>query len=218
MNMHVAGGFNEGGIVAGNTYNKYTAKNFISRYLVEGFQRSLYCLIAHVNPISIHEVGCGEGYWVTKLYSQGYKVTGSDFSTKAIELAKENFNAFNATSGVLDKVFKVRSIYDEEADYEQPDLILCCEVLEHLEKPCLALSKLKKINARYYIFSVPKEPIWRLLNLARLRYVLKLGNTPGHLNHWGEEGFVKLLERYFEIELIERPLPWTMVLCTPKYV
>ena len=217
MSVQVAGGFSQDGTVAGNTYNKYSTKNLISRYLVKGFQRSLFGLIAHAHPTSIHEVGCGEGYWVSTLYSRGYRITGSDFSEKAIELAKENFCRLNpTTSGELNEIFKIRSIYENEPDFEQLDLLLCCEVLEHLDKPYLALEALQKINAKYYIFSVPKEPIWRLLNLSRLKYILNLGNTPGHLNHWGEKGFIKLLARYFDIEIIERPLPWTMVLCTPK--
>jgi hypothetical protein len=30
---------------------------------------------------------------------------------------------------------------------------------------------------------VPREPIWRIGNMARGRYLGDLGNTPGHIQH-----------------------------------
>jgi hypothetical protein len=60
---------------------------------------------------------------------------------------------------------------------------------------------------------VPREPLWRLLNMARGRYWRDLGNTPGHLQHWSSEGLRALLMRHVEVRLVRTPLPWTMALC-----
>jgi hypothetical protein len=60
---------------------------------------------------------------------------------------------------------------------------------------------------------VPREPLWRALNLARLSYVRELGNTPGHLNHWSKRDFVRFLTRRFEVIETRSPTPWSMVLC-----
>jgi hypothetical protein len=60
---------------------------------------------------------------------------------------------------------------------------------------------------------VPREPLWRVLNLARGKYLADLGNTPGHVNHWSRGGFLDLLSRRFEIVEARTPLPWTMALC-----
>ena len=40
----------------------------------------------------------------------------------------------------------------------------------------------------------------------------RLGNTPGHVNHWSKRGFVALLSRYGTVEEARAPFPWTMVL------
>jgi len=60
---------------------------------------------------------------------------------------------------------------------------------------------------------VPREPIWRALNLARGKYVRDLGNTPGHLGHWSRRGFLELLGGRLEVVAVRTPLPWTMALC-----
>jgi hypothetical protein len=65
---------------------------------------------------------------------------------------------------------------------------------------------------RHLIVSVPREPLWRGLNLARGAYLLQAGNTPGHLNHWSKRSVVRLLSRYGEVVQARSPLPWTMVL------
>ena len=60
--------------------------------------------------------------------------------------------------------------------------------------------------------SVPREPLWRGLNMARGAYWRSLGNTPGHVNHWSKRSFVSLLSRYGEVEEARSPFPWTMLL------
>jgi ubiquinone/menaquinone biosynthesis C-methylase UbiE len=93
------------------------------------------------------------------------------------------------------------------------ELIVCCEVLEHLDDPEAALDTLARLARPWAIVSVPREPLWRVLNLARLRYAGALGNTPGHLHHWSRRGFVRFLERRLEVVEVRSPLPWTMALC-----
>ena len=41
-------------------------------------------------------------------------------------------------------------------------------------------------RARALLVSVPREPLWRGLNMARGAYMRDLGNTPGHVNHWSK--------------------------------
>jgi hypothetical protein len=86
-------------------------------------------------------------------------------------------------------------------------------VLEHLEDPDRALEVLAGLAKPWLIASVPREPLWRGLNLARLSYVGQFGNTPGHLNHWSRRGFVRFLTSSFEVIELRSPTPWTMALC-----
>ncbi len=64
----------------------------------------------------------------------------------------------------------------------------------------------------HLLASVPHEPLWRGLNLARGAYVKDLGNTPGHVNHWSRRGVEALLSRHGEVVETRSPFPWTMVL------
>jgi hypothetical protein len=69
-----------------------------------------------------------------------------------------------------------------------------------------------RVASRWLLVSVPHEPLWRMLNVARGAYLRQLGNTPGHLNHWTQRGFVALLGRYGQIVQTRSPFPWTMLL------
>lgn len=210
--MRVSGGFDEGGVIAGNAYDKYGSGNPLVRRIMAGFYQSLDELLQMASPVSIHEVGCGEGFWVTNWLRRGFEARGSDYSSRVIELARSNA----AETGLPENVFTQKSIYDLTAENDGADLVVCCEVLEHLEDPEAGLKALQRVTTNHLILSVPREPIWRLLNVARGKYLSELGNTPGHLQHWSRAGFVSLVERYFDVLELRTPLPWTMLLCRPK--
>jgi len=212
MQMKVAGGMQEKGIVIGNTYDKYGAKNPVVRLIMSGFSNALSALVAKVNPRTIHEVGCGEGYWVCKWSKQKIAARGTDFSEEVISIARENAR----NQGLPDNIFETRSIYDLRPEQDGADLVICCEVLEHLDNPAMALTVLQRVTTNYVIVSVPREPIWRMLNMMRGKYLRDLGNTPGHLQHWSSREFVRDVGQYFDIVAIKKPLPWTMLLCRAK--
>jgi SAM-dependent methyltransferase len=203
--MRLAKGTQENGVVVGNTYDKYGSRNPVVRYLMQGFERSLQTLVTKTGAKEIHEVGCGEGYWTLRWLKEGYQVRGSDFSVRAIELAR-----INADSDKVD--LKVASVYDLTSPSDAAELVVCCEVLEHLEDPERALGVLKTLASPFLIVSVPCEPVWRILNLIRGSYWKDLGNTPGHRQHWSKRAFVELVGAYFEILDVQSPLPWTMIL------
>lgn len=197
----------ENGILIGNQLDKDHIRNPIARRMVAGFDAALEELIASVQqrPGSVHEVGCGEGRLSRRLHAQlGITVRASDFSQELI--------AENRTRGDLGINYVTRSIYDLNGAEDRAELVLCCEVLEHVERPADALASLRGLGARDYILSVPREPWWRVLNMARGKYLGALGNTPGHLNHWSRQGFLDFLARGgFHAQRCLQPLPWTMV-------
>lgn len=202
----------EHGIVIGNVYDKYGSANPIVKRIMQGFESALSSLVAKASPADIHEVGCGEGYWVLRWHEHGIATKGTDFSQQVIKIARENA----IERGLPPELFEVRSIYDLEANRDSADLVVCCEVLEHLEQPETALQVLQQVTARHLILSVPREPLWRVLNMARGKYLTDWGNTPGHLQHWSGQGFVRLVSAYFQVVEVKNPLPWTMLLCRPR--
>ena len=197
--------------MVGNVYDKYCSQNPIVRYLMRGFENSLQDLVRITGARDIHEVGCGEGYWTLRWLQAGYQVRGSDVSKQAIELA-----LLNAQTLGLQPEFKVVSIYELAPSADAAELIVCCEVLEHLENPERALQVLKSLASPFLIISVPREPIWRILNLVRGSYFSDFGNTPGHLQHWSKKAFMEVIQRHFDLVKVLSPIPWTMILAKRK--
>src|SRR3546814_4517320 len=79
------------------------------------------------------------------------------------------------------------------------DLVLGIEVLEHVPVPDRALSEIRRVGRESFVLSVPREPIWRMANVARGRYLRDLGNTPGHVNHWSARWFRNLVDAYLDV-------------------
>ncbi len=72
-------------------------------------------------------------------------------------------------------------------------MVVTSEVLEHMEDPERALGQLLGVCGGYLLVTVPNEPIWRILNMARGKYWRRLGNTPGHVQHWNKRTLRKLI-------------------------
>jgi 2-polyprenyl-3-methyl-5-hydroxy-6-metoxy-1,4-benzoquinol methylase len=195
-------------IAGGNHYPKYTARNPIVRRLVDGFLGALADLARRSGARDVHEIGCGEGFLSTMLAQGGFSVRGSDLSPSAVALARRR-----ATELGLPVTFRVADLNDLAPAADAAELVVCCEVLEHLTDPARALGVLARLAEPHLIVSVPREPLWRMLNLARCRYWRALGNTPGHLQHWSASSFLALLAAHVEVREVRTPLPWTMALC-----
>ena len=202
----------EDGVVIGNPYDKYGSQNPIVKLLMKGYKSELTEMVNSVNPAMIYEVGCGEGYWVLEWLKLGMDARGSDFSSNMINLARGSAKAIH----LPEDAFYVRNIYHPEPLTDRAELVACCEVLEHLERPADALSALSLVADPYLVISVPNEPLWRILNIARGKYLSDWGNSYGHVQHWSVKEISKLVSVNFEIIKISRPLPWIMLLCKNK--
>jgi 2-polyprenyl-3-methyl-5-hydroxy-6-metoxy-1,4-benzoquinol methylase len=118
-----------------------------------------------------------------------------------------------AAGAGLDVSFSVAPIDALDPSRDAAELILCCEVMAHLDDPHAALETGARLASPWAIVSVPREPLWRALNLGRLKYVRDLGNTPGHLQHWSRRSFLDFLEARLNVVAVRSPVPWTMALC-----
>jgi SAM-dependent methyltransferase len=175
---------------------------------VDAFIGDLLELAALTGATDVHEIGCGEGELALRLAARGMRVRGTDASAAVIEEARRRADAAGES-------VEFRSAPVEELDpaRDAAELVVCCEVMEHLSDPNVALGVLAALATPWAIVSVPREPLWRALNMARLKYLGALGNTPGHLNHWSRRTFLEFLERRMEVVEVRSPLPWTMALC-----
>lgn len=184
---------------------KYSDTNIISKYLVNNYFKSVERLLKlTVNINTAHEIGVGEGKSTQRLTHLAHNLSGSEFLEKLIPIAQKNNPKLN--------IFQ-ESVYELKYKNESVDLVILLEVLEHLDYPELALEEINRISKKYLILGVPNEPLWRILNVIRLKYLQQFGNTPGHLNHWSKQNIIQLVEKKFgTVIAVESPIPWTIVL------
>lgn len=197
--------------VFGNYEDKYNSKNPIAKLLMSGFLRAFKETVRAANAGSLEsicEVGCGEGELLKVLRAEcpQARLFASDISADEVAKARKNCAAVH---------YSVQNAEDlsEYAD-ESFDLVVCCEVLEHLPDPRQGLSELLRISKNYILVSTPREPLWRALNMLRGKYLRDFGNTPGHLNHWTMRQFSNFLKAHPLVSITQRryPLPWQMTL------
>jgi 2-polyprenyl-3-methyl-5-hydroxy-6-metoxy-1,4-benzoquinol methylase len=195
------------GIVTGNTYDKYGSSNPVVRRLMGGFERTLEELLTRAEPRSLLDVGCGEGVlvhqWAQRLGER--RVVGIDLQEESIQAGWAQRQAPNLEYHVM----HAENLPFAENEF---DLASAIEVLEHVPDPEHTLAEMARCAERHLLVSVPHEPLWRMLNMARGAYWSTLGNTPGHLNHWSRRSFVGLLSRYGQVAEVRSPFPWTMLL------
>jgi 2-polyprenyl-3-methyl-5-hydroxy-6-metoxy-1,4-benzoquinol methylase len=196
------------GVVTGNTYDKYGSNNPIVRRLMAGFESDLDDLLLRAQPSSLLDVGCGEGVLVqrwAKSLGEQTRIVGVDLEEESIQAGWTEHSAPNVSYEVM------RGADLPFADNEF-ELASAIEVLEHVPDPEHTLSEMARCARRHLLVSVPREPLWRALNLARGAYVRDLGNTPGHINHFSKRSFARLLSRHGEVVELRSPFPWTMAL------
>jgi 2-polyprenyl-3-methyl-5-hydroxy-6-metoxy-1,4-benzoquinol methylase len=200
-------------VPTGNTFDKYGSSNPVVRRLMAGFEGALEELFTRAAPGSVLDVGCGEGVltaqWAQRLQAGRLgsgRVVGIDLEDPKLEAE------WSARRGRPNLEFRAMSAERLEYSDDEFDLVAATEVLEHVAEPHRVVEEMARVAKHFLIVSVPREPLWRALNLARGAYVRELGNTPGHLNHWTRRGFVHLLGGYGQVVEARSPFPWTMLL------
>lgn len=190
----------------GNYFNKYASKNPLVKFFVAKYKRNFQRYLSEIDkPKNILEIGSGEGYlirYIREIYPDA-QLVASDINWQFVNISAKN---------------QIRAdwivCFGEELPFSKNtfDLVIACEVLEHVPSPEAILKELQRVGNQWIILSVPNEPWWRLLNLARMKYVKSMGNTPGHIQHWNPGSFSKLINNYIHIHDLRSVFPWTFAL------
>ncbi len=188
---------------------KHESRNPALRLVIGHFTRTLVRVVRELAPRTIFDVGCGEGYMLAALADAGIRaeLSGMDMSASAIDAARQRLGS-RARVDVGDaRELRGRGKFD---------VVMMLEVLEHMDDPAPMLDVLAGLTAGHVVLSVPHEPLFRALNLLRGEHLSRLGNHPEHVQQFSRAGFLRFVERRFEI--VDAPLvpPWTMVVARPR--
>ena len=194
-------------VPTGNTFDKYGSSNPVVKRLMAGFHGTLDQLWDKASPSSVLDVGCGEGVltveWAERLGDR--RVVGIDLDDPKLRAEWEQRERPNLE-------FRVEEATRLSFAEDEFGLAAAIEVLEHVPEPEATLAEMARVARSHLLVSVPREPMWRGLNMARGAYLRDWGNTPGHLNHWSKSGFVSFVGTVGEPVAVRSPFPWTMVL------
>lgn len=170
--------------------------------LLGRFYDRVGAMVAPLGAVDVLDAGCGEGLGLTRLRPVlPGRITGFDLSEDAVGHARRAHP---------DGAFSVEDITALPYDDGAFDLVLCLEVLEHLDQPELALRELKRVSRSHLVLSVPHEPWFQLGNLARGQWRETWGNHPEHVQHWGRRSFGRFLERELRAVEVVGSFPWVI--------
>lgn len=193
-----------------DNYKKHTSKSKLQRFFINNFFRILLQQVRQLDGIeSVLDVGCGEGFTLEMLRKQkiGKKLVGIEYLDTAIKIGKK----------VHPKIeFKQGTIYELPYKDKTFDLVICTEVLEHLEEPEKALKELVRVSKKYCVISVPNEPFFMSANFLRGKNFSRWGNDIEHIQHWTAIGFKRFVGKYLRVRSISLPFPWTLLITERK--
>ena len=197
----------ERAVPTGNTFDKYGSTNPVVRRLMAAFEGTLAELFAQAAPSSVLDVGCGEGV-LTHQWAQQL----GDGRVVGIDLEDHKLANEWATRGRPNLEFLATAGDGLPFGDDEFDLVAAIEVLEHVPDARRTIAEMARVASGHLLVSVPREPLWRALNVARGAYLRELGNTPGHVNHFSRREFVRILAGHGRVAEVRSPFPWTMAL------
>ena len=122
---------------------KYQSGNWIAQQLVNNFMKSILSTAQQTGSTEVHEIGCGEGHILGILATNNFKVRGCDIAEESLAVARSE-----SAKRSLDIPLQIRSIYDLNPVHDSAEIVLCCEVLEHLTEPEEGFKKLVQITQK----------------------------------------------------------------------
>jgi SAM-dependent methyltransferase len=189
---------------------KYRNRNPIQRFLIRRFVSAIHSAFIGAGPVKrVVEIGVGEGF-LSGYLSEAFpetSFTGVDLSASDVGLLKQKFPRIEAHVAPIEDLGVLSPPYD---------LVMCCEVLEHVTDPAAALRSLCSLGAKKLLLSVPHEPFFMASNFLRGKNLTRLGNDPEHLHHWTAPAFRKFLETELDVLHVELPYPWILTLSEPR--
>jgi ubiquinone/menaquinone biosynthesis C-methylase UbiE len=185
---------------------EYSHTGLIHTFL---FSRFFSCIKEIIDSLPVNanilEVGCGAGESSERIsrFCAGTRTLEiSDYDERYISQLKKKRPHLKSSR---------ESVYELKRPDNSFDCVIMLEVLEHLDNPHQALKEICRVSRDDVVISVPHESWWRILNMARLKFMGHLGNTPGHIQHFSIRKLKEITRTYGTDEKIFTPFPWIIM-------
>jgi len=149
----------------------------------------LYCLARYKfvyrllhGDESVLDCGCGYGYGAKLLSKSGARITGCDKNDLVIQQSRKRFPEIDFLIG------DVLSL-----DLAPFDVVVCMEVIEHVEDISTFLERIKKLTKQYAVFSTPRALPFE--KRSRVRQLF-------HVYEFEKSELISLLKRYWNSVLV----------------
>jgi ubiquinone/menaquinone biosynthesis C-methylase UbiE len=176
--------------VKASNLRKYLTKNPIKRYSIKRFLSTILTELNNLNPDSVLDLGGGEGI-VARLIHEKLDI-------KHIDIVDISSTSLNLAGKWTDSQRILADVYNLPFYTKSYDVVICLEVLEHLDNPLRALKEIKRIASSGIIITVPNTMFFRLGNLLSLKNLKNLGEDIDHKKSFNTRKFEKLLQKEFD--------------------
>jgi hypothetical protein len=162
-----------------------TVLDFDDTSNADEWQKEVYLfardILAHNNYHSVIDVGCGSAYKLVH-YLGAYKTAGIEIGTTFTWL-KHNYPQHEWLR-----------FEDVDPSALQADLVICSDVIEHIENPDSLITFISEIQFRKIIFSTPER------NGVAGKNDYGPPENAAHYREWNAEEFKNYIAGYFVIE------------------
>lgn len=167
-------------------YRKFQQRNPLMQAVFAHFFGRLAGVIEPLERSSVLDAGCGEGETIERLRPllPGDTV-GVDRNPACIDYSHRRHPGFE---------FGVHDITSLPFEDDRFDLVICTEVLEHLDRPEDALAELIRVGRHHLVVSVPHEPWFDLTNRVARLFTPSAMDPAEHVQHWTPGALRRLLE------------------------
>lgn len=167
-------------------------------------RRLVFSALKNLEFDSVLDIGCGNGLLLSEIEKKfKAKLFGCDISSEAVDFAKGNlangeFYVLDISQGYLDKEF---------------DLILSCDVLEHIPNYKKALQNIRRMTRNHFLFTTLQGCMRKFevnvghvnsFNKSELKYDLKsVGFQIVTILEWGFPFYSPLYRSLFNLKKVE---------------
>lgn len=133
---------------------------------------------------TVHDVGCGSGYKLVHILGQ-FETTGIDLP-QTIERVRRRYPDRRWLGASFDEV-----------NIAKADLVICADVIEHVERPDVLMDFLVRVATDRVVLSTPDRNVF--YDQDSIAWYGPPSN-PAHMREWTVEEFHEFVGRYLDVE------------------